>query len=535
MSPKTTTAKTAQNAAIPSEQTSALTPVSTAPPVTPVIQAPLVELKNATVRYADKLVLNALNWQIQQGEQWAIAGHNGAGKTTLLKLLRGEVRPFSAQNSYIGWGFEGKADSSPLAIRPYASLLSSEMQRHYIRQGWLLSGEAVILSGFGDGYMLYDKPDEQQREATYNIASQLGATHLLDTLATNMSQGQLRLVLLARAMVKKPRFLLLDEPFDGLDRENRSNILQATELAVNNGTTIVCALHRDEDIPPFITHLLELEAGSISAKSRIADAHSLNHEPSTVLNSAESIAPSNQKQKPNPACPLGPVFCIENGSVYLKRKKVLQDINWQVNSGEQWLLSGHNGSGKSTLLRVLTGEEHIALGGSIRWFGLKRTPTLQERQHYTGYVSDWLRNHFMYDLTGEELVLSGLHGTIGLYRDSSDSERSCAKAWIKKLGLATKAEESLENMSEGTARRFLLARALAPAPKLLILDEPCSGLDGDSRKKILECLPIAIQNCVNMIFVSHSEADLKHIRHLFTHELRLNQGKVEYCGSCTQS
>lgn len=477
------------------------------------------------MRFGGKAALDGIDFQALPGEHWAVTGHNGAGKSTLLRLLRGELRPFLDPERPahlpppVSWSFEGQADPSPLAVRPYASILSSELQRHYVRQGWLLTGEEVILSGLGDGFILYSPPTDGEREAVYELAKKLGADHLLAARAPNLSQGQLRLLLLARALIKKPRLLLLDEPTDGLDKVTRQTLFDAVDEAAAEGAGVICAIHRGEDLPGCVNRLLELENGRIVRREALVDrAAQLPRHPVRDLD-----LPPVRRKPPEQNLP---VFTLTGADVYLERKKILHGINWRVNPGEQWILSGPNGSGKSTLLRVIMGEEHVALGGSLEWFGGTQKPTLEERQRFTGAVSDWLRNRYLYDLTGEELIVSGLRGSIGLYRGSTPEEKKEADFWLEQLGLADMRNTRLEQMSEGTARRFLLARALAPRPSLLILDEPCSGLDASSRAQILSAIPTAMQAGVQVLFVSHSPADLAAVEHLFTHELHLEGGRI---------
>lgn len=483
---------------------------------------PLIELNAASVVYGGRSVLDRVSWRLMPGEHWAVIGRNGAGKTTLLRLLRGEIRPYFQEPGSppaVTWAFGGAPDPSPLAVRPVSSLLSPDLQRHYVRQGWRLTGEDVILSGFGDGYMLYDRPSHEERDAAQALAMRLGAAHLLDALAPDMSQGQLRLVLLARALVKKPRLLLLDEPCDGLDAASQKSMFALLD-EISPETNIVCAIHKGEDIPACLNRVMELEAGKITR--------------SGPLERENIFAPQPSAAAPRPSVTerdrASSIFRLQNADVYLKRKKILHGLNWEVKSGENWLISGPNGAGKTTLLRVLLGEEHVALGGSLKWFGQAQV-TLEERRSYTGYVSDWLRNSYQYDLTGRELVLSGLMGSIGFYRRPTAEEENEADYWLTRLNLAPLAEKRLEAMSEGIARRFLLARALAPRPKLLILDEPCSGLDGDARAEFMRLVPLALEHGSQLIFVSHSRTDLDGINHVLTHELRLLDGKIEYAGA----
>lgn len=488
---------------------------------------PLIRLSRASLRYGDKIILNSLDWELWPGRHWAVRGRNGAGKSSFLRLLRGELRPFtefSRPDPAISWGFEGKPDPSPLAVRPLSSLLSPEIQRHYARQGWNISGEEVLLSGFGDGFLPYSPPSREEKDAVYSLAARLGLTPLLTRPAPELSQGQMRLLLLARALIKQPRLLLLDEPCDGLDEAARKLFFTLLEETALQGVSLVCALHRGEDAPACLGHLLELEQGKLVFQGEFRQS---------------PASPAARRRAPTPARTGqekkgGVIFRLRRACVYLQGKVALRGLEWTVREGEQWLLSGPNGAGKSTLLRLLTGEEHVALGGALSWSGPdgrpKRRITLEERRRYTGYVSDRLRNDYHYDLKGLELILSGLQNSIGLYRAPEKTELAAARRWMRRLKVAAWAETRLEQMSEGIARRFFLARALAPRPRLLILDEPCSGLDSESREIFLRALRHALQEGVQIIFVSHSPGDLALAAPFITHELALKEGRILYSG-----
>ncbi|MDR2605223.1 MAG: ATP-binding cassette domain-containing protein, partial [Desulfovibrio sp.] len=193
--------------------------------------------------------------------------------------------------------------------------------------------------------------------------------------------------------------------------------------------------------------------------------------------------------------------------------------------GEQWLLSGPNGSGKSTLLRLLYGDEQAALGSSVSWWGGKR-PGLEELRRNVGYVSDQFQDLYAYDLNAEETVISGLRGSIGLYGEICGDERERARFRLERMGVLHAADATLYSLSTGNARRVMLARALAASPPVLLLDEPCSGLDPEGRTLFFDNLRELAQRGVTLICVSH-HADRAE---LFTHELRLEKGRVLFAG-----
>ena len=490
-----------------------------------------ITLDNVTVSLAGKVALRNVSWNLHTTAvpgHWAVLGENGAGKSTLLRLIRGDVRPDQdAEGAFMGrclWNVDGEDDPSPLVIKPLSRLVSAEQHRLYVRRGWSIAGLDMILSGFADS--LLPSPAEPGQEAAARaLAQRFGIVPLLDMPVTAMSQGQFRLVLLARAMVSSPKLLLLDEPFDGLDHTARG-VLHAAVDAASEQALIVCTAHREGDLPSCITRALHLSRGRVVACGPVGRM------------------PDKEKPEPAPApksCPSSPhpvpdmkkerrtsAFALElhHVDVYVDRAKVLHSLTWKLPLGENWRIAGPNGSGKSTLLRLVAGFEHAALGGTFRWFG-KEHPPLATRLRQTGYLSDLIHATYTYDLTGLELVATGCEGTVGAWRKQTRRELALARHWIGLLGLEAMAATPVSRLSSGTARRFFLARALVGSPKLLLLDEPCSGLDAASRVQFLASLETVLQSGIQCLYVSHHDSD---VPPLVTHTLYLENGRITGAG-----
>lgn len=502
--------------------------------------SPLVEVKNATVRFGNFYALRRVNFCLHPGQHWVIMGPNGAGKSTLLRLIAGELRleapATSLQEAFeepgsCFWGFDGKLEPHALAARQNVRMVSPREQEKYVRQGWKISGLEVILSSLDNTVMLYGQVPQKEVQAARKLAALVGAHDLLDLPVPAMSQGQLRLILLLRAIFAKPRLLLLDEPFDGLDAWARTSLLSLIREAVRQGVTIVCTAHREKDIPPQAAHGLLMEEGRArvmtSGELAGATAGTLSFEGDADSGATGIALGDVWSREAHPASSDSvPVLCLRNVDVYIERTRVLHGVNWTVRPGEQWVVTGSNGSGKSTLMRLLYGEEFAADGGQFAWFGRERTP-LDELHTMVGYVADRLQQTYSYDLIGFELVLSGFRGHIGLYGEPSPEERRVACGLIQLLGLGGLENRRLSILSSGLRRRFFLARALAGNPRVLLLDEPCSGLDDASRKQFLAVLPVLAENGVQMIYVSHHPED---VPSLFDHELNLFEGRVAYSG-----
>jgi molybdate transport system ATP-binding protein len=181
---------------------------------------------------------------------------------------------------------------------------------------------------------------------------------------------------------------------------------------------------------------------------------------------------------------------------------VLDRITWSLRAAESWAVVGPNGAGKSTLLRLLAGEEQPA-GGTIQRLDLGLRASAQDLHRRVSRVGPELQARHRADPTGEEVVLSGFAGTIGLAEPPSFAERERAAAWMARLGLEPFARRRIHSLSYGELRRLLIARALAPGPEVLLLDEPLAGLDAATRGWMVSTLDRARAGGTSLVVVSH--------------------------------
>ena len=557
--------------------------------------APLLFMQGVEAKRGTTSILTGLCFTVHSGRHLAIMGPNGVGKSTLLELASGFLRPVGQDAGGIAWHFaQGPAETSPIVARQHSRLVSPAQQARYVRQGWRIRGEELVLSGFSNEAMVYGTATEAQQHTARALAHKAGTTALLEMPISILSQGQLRLLLLLRAMVAQPAMLLLDEPYDGLSQTARGSVNILLEHAAAHGSTLVFTAHRSEDIPPFVTYALAIApqdqpgqgiaapsgfqpcgpqhpaAGSYACANRHmclyfreAETYECGENPPTMQTAAstlgtcapiaspplENIQPLCQRfalwhaheaalatavAAPTPPTPLAmaaqptapqgptPVLMLHDVEVFIERARVLHDITWSVLPGQHWVVAGENGAGKSTLLRLLYGDEIAAYGGDVLWCGQCR-PDLPFFRHHVGYVSDRLQYEYGYDLPAMDIVLSGRSGAVGMYDTPSPQEYDKAHAWLRFFGLEAISAKPFSTLSSGLGRRVLLARAMMCSPALLLLDEPCSGLDPHSREHYLASLAPLAQAGVQLMYVTHHPAE---VPSLFTHELYLDNGTV---------
>lgn len=212
-----------------------------------------IVLKNGVVSYNDQPVLHGLSWEVKPGQHWQIVGPNGAGKSTLLSLVTGD-HPQGYSNDLTLFGRRRGSGETIWDIKQHIGYVSSSLHLDY---RVAISVRYVILSGYFDSIGLYQAVSDRQRTLANSWLALLGMEKLADAPFHSLSWGQQRLVLIARALVKHPTLLILDEPLQGLDPINRQLVRRFVDVLIAEGRTqLLFVSHHAEDAPQCITHRL---------------------------------------------------------------------------------------------------------------------------------------------------------------------------------------------------------------------------------------------------------------------------------------
>lgn len=223
------------------------------------------------------------------------------------------------------------------------------------------------------------------------------------------------------------------------------------------------------------------------------------------------------------------ILNMKNISYLIDGEYILKNINWQVRRGEHWAIIGLNGSGKTSLLNVVTGYawpsrgEVSVLGRKFGSFDIRKI------RKSIGWASSYLQERLYGSETGLEIVASGKFATIGLYDKTAKKDITRANALLKQFGCSHLAARQYSIFSQGEKQKVLIARALMGSPKVLILDEPCEGLDIFAREQLLSIISgfSKRENSPLMLYVSHR---IEEVLPVFTHAMLLKNGSVFLAG-----
>jgi molybdate transport system ATP-binding protein len=489
---------------------------STRPP--PALKITLAALN---LHRAGRPVLRSVSWELASAERWLVTGENGAGKTQLLKILAGDVWPDPTDRPVRRYFLDGEVHDEPAEVRDVIAWLGPERQDRYERYGWNFSALRVV----GTGLHRTDIPMQPLNEAEQARCRQLlrraGILRLADRGFLTLSYGERRLVLLARAIAWRASLLLLDEVATGLDVLNRRRLFRLLASPELRGAGWVCTAHRREDAPPVANHLLWLHEGSVRYAGRLRP-------PALRKVFGDARAGDTRKSRRTVAPNARILVELQRASVWIDEHRILTEVDLTIRKGECWIVHGGNGSGKSTLLRTLYGDLGVAQGGMIRRAGVAPGVPLEDFRARTGLIAPHLQTDYPRHHTVLETVVSGLHSSIGLNFRATAAELRRARSSLRQFDLLTLADRTLAELSYGQMRRVLFARAAVLRPRLLLLDEPFTGLAPAVRADLLRRLEAWIRRGVTVMLATHYRSEWPRKA---THELSLTRGRVRHAGT----
>lgn len=480
---------------------------------------PLIELADCSLLFDGHRALDDVSFTLRRGERWALIGPNGSGKTLLLKLLRGDMWPTPT----------GRERRATTLAKEQIAYLGPERQDKYVRYGWNLTVTQVVTTGLFDEDIPLTQPTHAQRERVARVLRRFGLWGLRQRRILTLSYGQRRLALVARLFAGDARVLLLDEVFNGLDVRAKEKLRKALEQP-RGGHDWVLTSHRPKELPKNVTHMAHIEqgrivsAGPVGRKSSIAPVRRGRRDAASGRKKRlkQLASSATRKRKTSSATPL---VVIRNADIYRDYRPVIRKLDWTLARGENWAILGANGSGKSSLLNLLYGDLHPALGGTIERAGVPKGTHIEAWKQRVGWVSPELQADYYLARSLEEIVISGRYSSIGLNEAPGKADIQAADRWLKFFDIEHLRARGPRQVSYGQMRLALFARAMMNDPELLLLDEPCTGLDGDVRATVLGFIQQLAEQGTQIVMAVH---DVEDIVPAVKHVLRIGSGgKVE--------
>ena len=464
-----------------------------------------VRIESASIRLGRRWALRDASFEVRAGQRWLLAGPNGAGKTVLLKLLRGDLWPTPTGRERRLYLVDGEWQDQPLVARERIAYLGPERQDRYDRRELDLRVDEVVATGFTHDDIPLEVPTAAQRRAVRRALQDVGLAGLAARPFLTLSHGQRRRVLLARALVGRPDLLLLDEVLNGLDAASRRALLRALNAIRDRRIAWVLTTHRPADRPRAVTHAARIEAGRVTMVRPEALPDRPARHSRRLRSATAASAPHATIRAPHPDS----LLCLERVRVYRDGRLVLGPLDWSVADGQHWHVSGPNGAGKSTLIALLYGDLSPAVGGRLLRRDHPPGTPVSEWKDTVGIVSPDLQSRLAAIRgTAEEIVVSGLHSSVGLDEPPTARERATARRWLARVGLDGLGGCRSRELSYGQLRRALVARALVRRRRLLLLDEPFDGLDADARQLVAREIEAAVRGGTQVVLATHHVEDV---------------------------
>ncbi|MBQ9260544.1 MAG: ATP-binding cassette domain-containing protein [Prevotella sp.] len=454
-----------------------------------------------------------VNFCLEEGEHIAIIGRNGAGKTMFVDMLTGKHPAFP---DMVRYGFDEPYNK--LKYISFRDTYGGDNDRTYfLQQRWnqmeIDEETPTVGSKLEEAYQLAGDDTPERRALQKHIYEIFHLEPLLDKYIILLSSGELRKYKLASSLFTNPKVLIMENPFIGLDKETREQLKELLGmLAQEQGLQIILVLAKTDEIPEFITHIVEVKDLRVmpkvnSGQWRVESVEFATAADSISKKSCGAVANSKLYTLNSNL----PIIHFNHVTIRYGARTILKDLDWTVMQGEHWALSGQNGSGKSTLLSLVCADNPQSYACDISLFGHKRGSgeSIWDIKKHIGYVSPEMHRSYKQNIPSIEIVASGLKDTVGLYTRPKEDEKIQCRKWLNVFGIGNLEDRKFHEMSSGEQRLVLLARAFVKEPDLLILDEPLHGLDDINRKMVKDIVDDYCKNPeVTLIYVTHYQEEL---------------------------
>ena len=464
----------------------------------------LVSIQACQALFGDHYQLHVQQLHIAPLQHSVIVGANGSGKSALAALLAGQGQLQQGQLKVceqVAW----------VSVAQQQALIEAEKQKDCADLLDIIAVPSTVQEILLDGLTT----EQVDQGLLARLCQIFKLNSMLQRPFRALSTGETRKLLLARALLQQPQLLILDEPWDGLDQQACAEFSQLL-AELSNQLTLLLVINRLSEVPDYCQQIIQLADGSIQWQQAIdgnltevlAHLRQLQH-----MQQNELSLPARDQDKfaPQPLDPKAPLVKLAQAKVAYPDKVVFAQLDWCIQAGQHWQVSGPNGSGKTCLLNLITGDHPQCYVNDIQVFGFQRGSgeSIWQIKQYIGYMSNGLHLDYRVNCSLLQVILSGFYDSIGLYQTPTLNQRQLALQWLQLMALEHHKDTPFQHLSFGDQRMALIARAMVKHPALLILDEPCNGLDDLNRLKVLALIELlAREGNTTLLYVNHHSEDV---------------------------
>lgn len=453
----------------------------------------IFHIEDAVIYRFQQKVLGPFSYTFEKDLNYMISGLNGAGKSSFLQAIKGRLPLRSGkieffindQNDIYKW------KRRHLQLVSFADNTREflNIQRYYQQRFHAFDTDDFTI----EEYLVQDGFDHKNPQHI-NIVNKSGLTDLLKVNRIKLSSGQSRKYLIVKALLKSPKILLLDNPYVGLDKENR--------LLINN---LIDELSRSIDIQFIIAgQYTELPK---TVKHIINLGKTPSHDDPLIIPDCLLSYFNETSHWPE----YSTVLELQDVTVSYADKAILNKLNWKILKGHKCSILGKNGSGKSTVIGLIAADHPQAYKNDVSLFGKRRSnrDSIWDIKKNIGLVSSELHAYF-HDpgMSCFSIVKQGLYETIYNNAVFSKVQEQTIHALFQYFDLPNSKNKIFNQCSTGEQRLVLFLRALVKNPPLLLLDEPFQVLDSRQVSRAKYLLEEVLSAQHTMIFITHFQHEI---------------------------